>query len=277
MKESLQHFTDIEAVFKHIFDWCVNAGGNLIGALLIFVIGRFIIKLIKRLVFSFMEKRKADPSIIGFVRSLLNITLNILLAIAIVNRLGIETTSFAALLASAGVAIGMAFSGNLQNFAGGIIILVLRPFKVGDFIESQTISGTVKEIQIFHTILTTPDNKTVYIPNGSLSSGTITNYNQNATRRVEWTFSVEYGEDVNKVEEIVKTTVANDKRILTSPEPFFAVNALDSSSVNVIIRVWVNNSDYWPVRFDMNRNIYEAFNNAGISFPFPQITVHTKN
>ena len=277
MKESLQHFTDIEAVFKHIVDWCVNAGGNLIGALLIFVIGRFIIKLIKRLVFSFMEKRKADPSIIGFVRSLLNITLNILLAIAIVNRLGIETTSFAALLASAGVAIGMAFSGNLQNFAGGIIILVLRPFKVGDFIESQTISGTVKEIQIFHTILTTPDNKTVYIPNGSLSSGTITNYNQNATRRVEWTFSVEYGEDVNKVEEIVKTTVANDKRILTSPEPFFAVNALDSSSVNVIIRVWVNNSDYWPVRFDMNRNIYEAFNNAGISFPFPQITVHTKN
>jgi small conductance mechanosensitive channel len=277
MKESLQHFTDIEAVFKHIFDWCVNAGGNLIGALLIFVIGRFIIKLIKRLVFSFMEKRKADPSIIGFVRSLLNITLNILLAIAIVNRLGIETTSFAALLASAGVAIGMAFSGNLQNFAGGIIILVLRPFKVGDFIESQTISGTVKEIQIFHTILTTPDNKTVYIPNGSLSSGTITNYNQNATRRVEWTFSVEYGEDVNKVEEIVKSTIANDKRILTSPEPFFAVNALDSSSVNVIIRVWVNNSDYWPVRFDMNRNIYEAFNNAGISFPFPQITVHTKN
>ncbi len=277
MKESLQHFTDIEAVFKHIFDWCVNAGGNLIGALLIFVIGRFIIKLIKRLVFSFMEKRKADPSIIGFVRSLLNITLNILLAIAIVNRLGIETTSFAALLASAGVAIGMAFSGNLQNFAGGIIILVLRPFKVGDFIESQTISGTVKEIQIFHTILTTPDNKTVYIPNGSLSSGTITNYNQNATRRVEWTFSVEYGEDVNKVEEIVKSTIANDKRILTSPEPFFAVNALDSSSVNVIIRVWVNNSDYWPVRFDMNRNIYEEFNNAGISFPFPQITVHTKN
>jgi small conductance mechanosensitive channel len=148
---------------------------------------------------------------------------------------------------------------------------------VGDFIESQTISGTVKEIQIFHTILTTPDNKTVYIPNGSLSSGTITNYNQNATRRVEWTFSVEYGEDVNKVEEIVKSTIANDKRILTSPEPFFAVNALDSSSVNVIIRVWVNNSDYWPVRFDMNRNIYEAFNNAGISFPFPQITVHTKN
>ncbi|MBR3081208.1 MAG: mechanosensitive ion channel [Prevotella sp.] len=277
MRESFEHVTDIEAIFKHIFDWCVNAGGNLIGALLIFIIGRFVIKIIKKLVFSFMEKRKTDPSITGFVRSLLNITLNILLAVAIVNRLGIETTSFAALIASAGLAVGMALSGNLQNFAGGLIILILKPYKVGDFIESQTISGTVKEIQIFHTILTTPDNKLVYIPNGSLSSGTITNYNQNPTRRVEWIFNVEYGADISKVEEIVKEVVSADKRILDNPEPFFAVNALDSSSVNVIIRAWVNNTDFWPVRFDMNRSIYEAFNKAGISFPFPQLTVHTKS
>lgn len=277
MRESFEHVTDIEAIFKHIFDWCVNAGGNLIGALLIFIIGRFVIKIIKKLVFSFMEKRKTDPSITGFVRSLLNITLNILLAVAIVNRLGIETTSFAALIASAGLAVGMALSGNLQNFAGGLIILILKPYKVGDFIESQTISGTVKEIQIFHTILTTPDNKLVYIPNGSLSSGTITNYNQNPTRRVEWIFNVEYGADISKVEKIVKEVVGADKRILDNPEPFFAVNALDSSSVNVIIRAWVNNADFWPVRFDMNRSIYEAFNKAGISFPFPQLTVHTKS
>ena len=277
MRESFEHVTDIEAIFKHIFDWCVNAGGNLIGALLIFIIGRFVIKIIKKLVFSFMEKRKTDPSITGFVRSLLNITLNILLAVAIVNRLGIETTSFAALIASAGLAVGMALSGNLQNFAGGLIILILKPYKVGDFIESQTISGTVKEIQIFHTILTTPDNKLVYIPNGSLSSGTITNYNQNPTRRVEWIFNVEYGADISKVEDIVKEVVGADKRILDNPEPFFAVNALDSSSVNVIIRAWVNNADFWPVRFDMNRSIYEAFNKAGISFPFPQLTVHTKS
>lgn len=277
MKEKFLQVTDIETVLKHVFDWCVNAGGNLIGALLIFIIGRFVIKIIKKLVFSFMEKRKTDPSITGFVRSLLNITLNILLAVAIVNRLGIETTSFAALIASAGLAVGMALSGNLQNFAGGLIILILKPYKVGDFIESQTISGTVKEIQIFHTILTTPDNKLVYIPNGSLSSGTITNYNQNPTRRVEWIFSVEYGEDINKVEEIVKTTIEADKRILATPEPFFAVNALDSSSVNVIIRAWVNNADFWPVRFDMNRSIYEAFNKESINFPFPQITVHNKS
>ena len=223
-----------------------------------------------------MEKRKTDPSITSFVRSLLNITLNILLAVAIVNRLGIETTSFAALIASAGVAIGMAFSGNLQNFAGGLIILILHPYKVGDFIESQTISGTVKEIQIFHTILTTPDNKTVYIPNGSLSSGTITNYSQTPTRRVEWTFGVEYGEDMQRVETVVKEVVAADKRILDDPEPFFAVQTLDSSSVNVVVRAWVKNSDYWPVRFDLNKAVYEAFNKAGIPFPFPQLTVHHK-
>lgn len=277
MRESLEHVTDIEAVFKHIFDWCVNAGGNLIGALLIFIIGRFVIKIIKKLVFSFMEKRKTDPSITSFVRSLLTITLNILLAVAIVNRLGIETTSFAALIASAGLAIGMALSGNLQNFAGGLIILILRPYKVGDFIESQTISGTVKEIQIFHTILTTPDNKMVYIPNGSLSSGTITNFSQTTTRRVEWTFSVEYGEDIQRVEGVVKEVVAADKRILADPEPFFAVNTLDTSSVNVVVRVWVKNSDYWPVRFDLNKAVYEAFNKAGITFPFPQLTVHHKD
>ncbi len=277
MKETIAKFTDFGTIFKHIFDWCVNAGGNIIGALLIFFIGRFIISLIKRVVFSFMEKRKTDPSITGFVKSLLGITLNILLAIAIINRLGIETTSFAALLASVGVAIGMAFSGNLQNFAGGIILLVLRPFKVGDFVETQSISGTVKEIQIFHTILTTPDNKQVYVPNGSLSSGTITNYSQNPIRRVEWIFSVEYGQELGAVEEAVRSAIKADQRILNTPEPFFAVNALDSSSVNVIIRVWVKNDDYWPVRFGMNKSVYEAFNRAGISFPFPQITVHTKD
>ena len=276
MKESLNQVTDIESILRHVFDWCVNAGGNLIGALIIFIVGRFVISLIKKLVFSFMEKRKTDPSITSFVRSLLNITLNILLAVAIVNRLGIETTSFAALIASAGVAIGMAFSGNLQNFAGGLIILILHPYKVGDFIESQTISGTVKEIQIFHTILTTPDNKTVYIPNGSLSSGTITNYSQTPTRRVEWTFGVEYGEDMQRVEAVVKEVVAADKRILDDPEPFFAVQTLDSSSVNVVVRAWVKNSDYWPVRFDLNKAVYEAFNKAGIPFTFPQLTVHHK-
>lgn len=204
----------------------------------------------------------------------MSILLTILLVVAIIGKLGIETTSFAALLASAGVAIGMALSGNLQNFAGGLIILILRPFKVGDWIETQGESGTVREILIFHTLLTTADNKVIYIPNGALSSGTIVNYSREETRRVEWIVGVEYGEDYDKVESAVRTILAADQRILTTPAPFIALHALDASSVNVVIRVWVKTSDYWNVYFDMNKKIYAEFNKAGIGFPFPQLTVH---
>ncbi|WP_373736419.1 mechanosensitive ion channel family protein, partial [Bacteroides heparinolyticus] len=152
--------------------------------------------------------------------------------------------------------------------------LLLRPYKVGDWIESQGVSGTVREIQIFHTILTTADNKVIYIPNGALSSGTVINYSKEDTRRVDWVIGVEYGEDYNKVEETVRRIIAADKRILNTPEPFLALHALADSSVNVVIRVWVKSQDYWGVYFDMNRIIYSEFNKEGISFPFPQLTVH---
>ena len=200
--------------------------------------------------------------------------LTILLIIAVIGKLGVETTSFAALLASAGVAIGMALSGNLQNFAGGLIVLLFRPFKVGDWIESQGVSGTVREIQIFHTILTTADNKVIYIPNGALSSGTVTNYSREDTRRVDWVIGVEYGENYDKVEGTVRRIISEDSRILNTPEPFVALHALDASSVNVVIRVWVKSGDYWGVYFDMNKKIYSVFNEEGIDFPFPQLTVH---
>ena len=221
-----------------------------------------------------LEKRKVDASIQSFVKSLVNILLTVLLIIAVIGKLGVETTSFAALLASAGVAIGMALSGNLQNFAGGLIVLLLRPYKVGDLIESQGVTGTVREIQIFHTILVTGDNKVIYIPNGALSSGTVTNYSRESTRRVEWVIGVEYGENFDKVEETTRRIIAEDKRVLTDPEPFVALHALDASSVNVIIRVWVKSEDYWGVYFDMNKTIYTVFNKEGIGFPFPQLTVH---
>lgn len=165
-------------------------------------------------------------------------------------------------------------SGNLQNFAGGLIVLLLRPYKVGDLIESQGVTGTVREIQIFHTILVTGDNKVIYIPNGALSSGTVTNYSRESTRRVEWVIGVEYGENYDKVEETTRRIIAEDQRILTDPEPFVALHALDASSVNVIIRVWVKSEDYWGVYFDMNKTIYSVFNKEGIGFPFPQLTVH---
>ena len=225
-----------------------------------------------------MDKRKVDVSIKTFVRSLVNILLTILLIISVVGALGVETTSFAALLASAGVAVGMALSGNLQNFAGGLVILLFKPYKVGDWIETQQGSaGTVKEIQIFHTILTTGDNKLIYIPNGSLSSGVVINYSHQETRRVEWIIGIDYGEDYNKVQQIVRDILAEDKRILNEPAPFIALHALDASSVNVVVRVWVNSGDYWGVYFDTNKAIYETFNEKGINFPFPQLTVHQGN
>lgn len=266
--------TKLQRVLEQLVDFGVTAGGRLLSALLIFIIGRFIISFLRKILARLMVRRKVDLSIQSFVKSLVNILLTVLLMIAVIGKLGVETTSFAALLASAGVAIGMALSGNLQNFAGGLIVLLLRPYKVGDVIESQGVSGTVREIQIFHTILVTADNKLVFIPNGSLSSGVITNYSRENTRRIEWVIGVEYGVDYSKVEDTVNRIVGSEKRILETPAPFVAVNALDASSVNLIIRVWVKSSDYWDVYFDMNKTIYSVFNEEGIEFPFPQLTIH---
>ena len=209
-----------------------------------------------------------------FLRSLVSILLNLILAFAIVSRLGVETTSFAALLASAGVAIGMALSGNLSNFAGGLIILVFKPFKVGDYIEGQNANGTVREIQIFHTILTTVDNKVIYVPNGALSSNAITNYNKQETRRAEWVFGVEYGEDFEKVKAVLQRIIDADPRILKDPAPMIALGALSASSVDIKVRAWAKTADYWDVYFDMNKIVYDTFNKEGIGFPFPQLTVH---
>ena len=264
----------VQQVIQHLIDGGVDIGGRILGALVIFLIGRFLISFLNKLVRRILERRKVDAGIRSFVESLVNILLMVLLIVAIVDKLGIETTSFAALLASAGVAVGMALSGNLQNFAGGLIILLFRPYKVGDWIECQGESGSVREIQIFHTILTTADNKTVYIPNGSASSGVVVNYSNEDTRRVDWVVGVEYGEDYARVEEAARRIVAADKRILDTPAPFIALDALDASSVNIRIRVWVKNADYWGVYYDVQRAIYDEFNKAGIGFPFPQLTVH---
>lgn len=266
----------LSIITQQLIDSGIQAGGNILKAILVFIVGRFLISLLKRLVARLMDKRDVDISIKTFVKSLVNILLTILLIVSVVGTLGVETTSFAALLASAGVAIGMALSGNLQNFAGGLVILLFKPYKVGDWIEhpNQSVSGTVKEIQIFHTILTTADNKQIYIPNGSLSSGVIVNYSHQNTRRVEWIVGVDYGEDYSRVARVMHEILAADKRILADPAPFVALHALDASSVNVVARVWVKSEDYWNVYFDTNQKIYDTFNKEGINFPFPQLTVH---
>ena len=268
----------LEEAIRSLVEHGSQLGFTIIKALIVFLVGRLVINLLNKLVRKILSKRDIDPSVKTFVGSLVNVSLTILLIISVVGALGVQTTSFAALLASAGVAVGMALSGNLQNFAGGLVILLFKPYKVGDWIETQQGSaGTVKEIQIFHTILTTGDNKLIYIPNGSLSSGVVINYSHQETRRVEWIIGIDYGEDYNKVQQIVRDILAEDKRILNEPAPFISLHALDASSVNVVVRVWVNSGDYWGVYFDTNKAIYETFNEKGINFPFPQLTVHQGN
>lgn len=256
-------------------DSAIQLGERLLAALVIFIIGKFLVNWLNRLFARILEKRKVDPSIQSFLKSMVNILLLVMLILAVIGKLGIELTGFAALLASAGVAIGMALSGNLQNFAGGLIILLFKPYKVGDYIDASTgTSGTVKEIQIFHTILITPDNKMVYVPNGAMSSGVITNYSKLDIRRIEWDFGVEYGQDYSKVESVLQGIIAKDARILKDPAPFIEVGELAASSVKIKIRVWVKSDDYWDVFFGMNQTVYTTFNQVGINFPFPQLTVH---
>lgn len=263
-----------DLVIKKVIELCISAGKNILIAIVVYVVGRFLVSLIQRLLSKMLARRKVEVSIQTFLKSLVGILLNVLLIVSVVGALGINTTSFAALLASAGVAIGMALSGNLQNFAGGLLILFFKPYKVGDWIEAQNVAGTVTSIQIMHTLITTIDNQVVYVPNGAMSSGVITNYSRMGTRRVEWIVGVSYGEDFDKVRSVAHKLIRGDGRILQEPAPVVALHALDSSSVNVTIRAWVANADYWGVYFDMNKNIYEEFNRQGIDFPFPQVTVH---
>lgn len=266
--------TKLDLFLDKLLDFSVNASKNIFIACLIYSIGCFIIKQINRLVAKILEKRKVEPSVQTFLKSLVKILLNMILAFAVISKLGVETTSFAALMASAGVAIGMALSGNLSNFAGGLIILVFKPFKVGDYIEGPDVNGTVKEIQIFHTILSTLDNRMIYVPNGILNNNAITNYSKQETRRVDWVFGVEYGEEIGKVRAVIQRIIKNDPRILDIPAPLIALSTLNASSVDITVRVWVKASDYWSVLFDINEIVYDTFNKEGINFPFPQLTVH---
>lgn len=272
--EIVQSFSQLDVVIQKLIESGLSAGKHIIAAVVIFIVGRFLIKLLNRLVASILQRRHIEVSVQTFLSSLVNIILTILLIITVIGALGVNTTSFAALIASAGVAIGMALSGNLQNFAGGLIILLFKPYRVGDFIDVCSVQGTVSAVQIFHTILLTPDNKVIYLPNGSTSSATITNYSREAKRRIEWTFGIDYGEDVSRARAAILSVITADTRILTDPAPFVAVGGLSDSSVDIIVRVWVPTEEYWNVHFDMHQRVYETFNEQKINFPYPQRTVH---
>ena len=274
MPEIPKSLSQLDIVIQNLIDSGISAGKHIIAAVVIFIVGRFIIKLINRLVASILQRRHIEISVQTFLSSLVNIILTILLIITVIGALGVNTTSFAALIASAGVAIGMALSGNLQNFAGGLIILLFKPYRVGDFIDVCGVQGTVSAVQIFHTILLTPDNKAVYLPNGSTSSSTITNYSRENKRRIEWTFGIDYGEDVNRARTAILSVITADARILPDPAPFVAVGGLSDSSVDIIVRVWVPTEEYWNVYYDMHQRVYETFNEQKINFPYPQQTVH---
>ena len=266
--------TSMEFDTAELTSLAITYGIQLVQAIATLVIGLWIVSMVVGVIGRIMDKSNTDPSLAGFIRSLISILLKIMVYITAIGMLGVEMTSFIAILGAAGLAVGMALSGTLQNFAGGVIILLFKPYKVGDFIEAQGYSGVVKEIQIFITVLTTPDNKTVIIPNGPLATGSLINYSAQATRRVDWTYGIAYGDDLDKAYELLNKFIAEDSRILKDPEPFLALSELADSSVNIVVRVWVNSADYWGVHFDMNEKVYKQFAQAGLSIPFPQMDVH---
>lgn len=257
-------------------DLAIEGGKSILIAVVIFFVGKLLISFVNRMVDHMMQRRKIEPTIQTFLKSLLNVLMMILLGITVISALGVNTTSFAALLASAGVAVGMALSGNLQNLAGGIVILLFRPYKVGDYIEALGTGGVVNAIQIFHTIILTVDNKKVYLPNGAMSSGNITNFSSEETRRVDFTVGVEYGEDSERVRRVLLELFAAEERILQEPAPVVFLKELAASSVNFTARVWVRTPDYWDVFFEMSERIYCEFNKRGIGFPFQTITLKSK-
>lgn len=265
---------DWNYVIRQLIDWMIDAGRHILVAFIVYLVGHYLIKLLNYLLARLLERRKVEVSVQTFVKSFTGITFQILLLIMVIEALGLNTTSLAALLASFGVAIGMALSGNLQNFAGGIVILFLKPYKVGDWVEAQGTAGTVQSIQIFHTILLTADGKRIYVPNGAMSSGSITNYTQTSARRVDLAISIEYGSDVERARATILQLLDADERINKTPAPEVWLQELNSSSVDLTVRCWTSNSDYWSVLFETREKIYNTFNAQGITFPFPQITVH---
>ncbi|MCM1021053.1 MAG: mechanosensitive ion channel [Muribaculum sp.] len=268
-----------DELISHIINELVSFSIRLCVAILVFYIGKFIIKKLHKFISSVFTRRKIEPSLASFLLSMFQIVLYFILIITTIGILGINTASFLALFASAGVAVGLALSGTLQNFAGGVLILLLKPYKIGDYIEAQGYAGTVKEIQIFSTILTTPDNKQILIPNGGLSTSSVNNYSKEAFRRVDWTISIAYGDSVTAARETILAILASDERVVNEEgrSPMVALKELGASSVDLTVRAWTSSASYWGLFFDMNERFYNELPNHGINFPFPQLDVHMQN
>jgi len=270
----MEQFQDIELDADLFLAVALTYGPRILAAILTLVIGLWVVNAVVSLIRRALDKSKVDPSLRSFIKSLVGILLKVLVYITALGVLGVEMTSFIAILGAAGLAIGLALSGTLQNFAGGVLILFFKYFKVGDFVEAQGHMGTVSDIQIFVTVLTTPDNKTIIIPNGPLATGTLTNFSAQPTRRVDWTFGIAYGDDLDRAYEVLKRLLSQDERVLSEPAPFMALKELGDSSVDITVRAWVNAADFWPVFWAMNEQVYRNFDKEGLSIPFPQRDVH---
>ncbi|MNV32782.1 Small-conductance mechanosensitive channel [compost metagenome] len=268
---------DIEANFKHIFgfsldqgkQWLVKSGTNLVFAVIILLIGFWLAKWVGRLVVRILTRGKVDVGLITFLSSLATIMLKVLVIVTAITQLGIEMTSFVAILGAAGLAIGMAFSGTLSNFAGGVMILLFKPFKVGDTVLTQNLQGTVKEIQIFYTYLHTSDNKVIVLPNGPIANNPLTNFTKANVRRVDWSIPISYGDDYVKAHQLILKYLSEDKRVKKDPEPFVALGEL-GASVMVTVRAWAKTDDYWNVYYALNKRIYEDFEKEGLHLTSPQ-------
>jgi small conductance mechanosensitive channel len=264
----------MEELIGKVYGILTLYGLKVLAAIAILIVGRMVSKIVSNVIQKVMEKRKVDPTITSFVGNLSYYALLVSFILAALTQLGIQTTSFIAVIGAAGLAIGLALQGSLSNFAAGFLLIIFRPFKVGDFIEGAGTAGTVERIQIFTTTLNTPDNKTIIVPNTKLTDDNIVNYSTTGTRRVDMVFGIGYGDDIDKARRIIQEVVAADERVLNSPEPTIAVSELADSSVNFVVRPWTRTGDYWAVLFDLTEKVKKRFDAEGISIPFPQRDVH---
>jgi small conductance mechanosensitive channel len=265
---------DMDAVYETLMSQAVNYAPKLLFSIITLIVGLWVIGFVVRAANKQMSRRNIDASLRHFLISLSGISLKLLLFITVAGMVGIEMTSFIALVGAAGLAIGLALQGSLGNFAGGVLILIFKPFKVGDYIEAQGLAGTVNQIQVFCTILKTPDNKTIVIPNGKLSNESIVNYSTEEKRRVDMLFGIGYGDDIDKAKKVIMDLVVKDERILKDPAPQIKLKELGNSSVNLTVRMWAKSKDYWNIYFDMQENVKKGFDKNKISIPFPQRDVH---
>ncbi len=265
---------DVNNLSEKALELILVYGPKFLLAIITLIVGLWLIKFLKKATKKTFEKRDVDLSLRKFLITIIDIGLKILLLISVISMIGVALTSFIALLGAIGLAIGMALSGTLQNFAGGVVILSLKPLKVGEFIEANGIMGTVEEIQIFNTVLKTPENQIVFMPNGNLSTTAITNYSRENTRRMDLTFGIGYDDDIDKAKKVLEDIIEGDERILQDPEPMIAVKTLNDSSVDLLLRMWFKNEDYWGFYWEIWEKVKKAFDAQGITIPYPQQDVH---